>query len=182
MTKIVVAFSKPQDAKNIKNILMRNGFEVVAVCTSGGQVLNCLEDLNGGILVSGYRFEDMLYKDILDCMPKGFEMLLVAPANRFGGSLPQGIVCLAMPLKVQLLVDTLEGMCQSQTFRKKKMQRRPVQRSEEETRLILEAKKLLMERNAMTEIEAHRYLQKCSMDSGTNMVETAQMVMSLIGK
>ena len=43
-----------------------------------------------------------------------------------------------------------------------------------------EAKELLMERNRMAELEAHRYLQKCSMDSGTNMVETAQMVISLI--
>ena len=32
----------------------------------------------------------------------------------------------------------------------------------------------------MTETEAHRYIQKCSMDSGTNMVETAQMVMRLL--
>ena len=45
---------------------------------------------------------------------------------------------------------------------------------------IDKAKALLMERNNMTEEEAHRYLQKCSMDSGTNMVETAQMVISLI--
>lgn len=37
-----------------------------------------------------------------------------------------------------------------------------------------------MARNHMTESEAHRYLQKCSMDSGTSMVETAQMVISLI--
>ena len=36
------------------------------------------------------------------------------------------------------------------------------------------------ERNSMTEEEAHRYIQKCSMDSGTNLVETAQMVISLI--
>ena len=42
------------------------------------------------------------------------------------------------------------------------------------------AKTLLMERNNMTESEAHRYIQKCSMDSGTNLVETAQMVISLI--
>ena len=34
----------------------------------------------------------------------------------------------------------------------------------------------------MTEAEAHCYLQKCSMDSGTNMVETAQMIMSLINR
>ncbi|MCI8662279.1 MAG: ANTAR domain-containing protein [Hungatella sp.] len=180
MTKIIVAFSKPGDAKNIKNILMRSGFQVVAVCTSGGQVLTCMEDLNGGIIVSGYRFEDMLYRDILEYMPKEFEMLLVASPNRFGGMMPQGIVCLPMPIKVQVLVDTLEEMCESQTSRKKKRKKQPVQRSEEETKLILEAKELLMERNRMAELEAHRYLQKCSMDSGTNMVETAQMVISLI--
>ena len=29
----------------------------------------------------------------------------------------------------------------------------------------------------MTEEEAHRYIQKCSMDSGTNMVEMAKMVL-----
>jgi AmiR/NasT family two-component response regulator len=32
----------------------------------------------------------------------------------------------------------------------------------------------------MTEEEAHRYLQKTSMDSGTNLVETAQMVLSMM--
>ena len=41
-------------------------------------------------------------------------------------------------------------------------------------------KKLLMERNQMSEEEAHRYIQKSSMDTGTSIVETAQMVLSLM--
>lgn len=53
---------------------------------------------------------------------------------------------------------------------------------QEEQELIKQAKELLMDRNHMTETDAHRYLQKCSMDSGTNMVETAQMIMSLINR
>ena len=32
----------------------------------------------------------------------------------------------------------------------------------------------------MTEEEAHRYIQKTSMDSGTNIVETAQMILCLM--
>ena len=32
----------------------------------------------------------------------------------------------------------------------------------------------------MTEDEAYRHIQKCSMDSGTNMVETAQMLLMLM--
>ena len=46
--------------------------------------------------------------------------------------------------------------------------------------MIHEAKLLLMNRNNMTEEEAHRYLQKTSMDNGTSLVETAQMVLQLM--
>ena len=48
-----------------------------------------------------------------------------------------------------------------------------------EQNYINNAKWLLMERNHMTEQEAFRYIQKSSMDSGTNMVETAQMILLL---
>ena len=53
-------------------------------------------------------------------------------------------------------------------------------RGEEEKKILWEAKAVLMERNHMTEEEAHRYIQKCSMDSGTSLTETAQMVLSMI--
>ena len=36
-----------------------------------------------------------------------------------------------------------------------------------------------MERNHLSEEEAYRYIQKSSMDTGTNMVETAQMILML---
>lgn len=181
MTNIIVAFSKPEDAKSIKNILMKNGFRVVAVCTSGAQAISSLEGLNGGILISGYRFEDMLFQDLYEDMPENFEMLLVASKNRVGDELDEKrLVYLPMPLKVHDLVTTLAMMCEKQSRRKKKQKQKPQPRSEEEQLLIHQAKELLMERNHMTEAEAHRYLQKCSMDSGTGMVETAQMVIRLI--
>ena len=77
-------------------------------------------------------------------------------------------------------MDTLEMMVQSQARIRRKQRLRPKERNMEEQNLIMRAKELLMERNNMTESEAHRYIQKCSMDSGTNLVETAQMVISLI--
>lgn len=180
MANVIVAFSKPEDAKSIKNILMKSGFQVIATCTSGAQALNCADGLSDGIVVSGYRFEDMLFQELHDCLPSGFEMLLVASPSRWSSHQPDDIVCLPMPLKVHDLVNTLEMMCEAQSRRKKKKRQQPQNRSEEERILISKAKDLLMERNNMTEAEAHRYIQKCSMDSGTNMVETAQMVMSLM--
>lgn len=61
-----------------------------------------------------------------------------------------------------------------------KKARKPKRRSEREDNYIKNAKVLLMERNHLSEEEAHRYIQKSSMDNGTNMVETAQMILTLL--
>ena len=180
MTNIIVAFSKPEDGKNIKGILMRNGFQVVAVCTSGSQAITAAESVSGGILGSGYRCEDMMYDELHQYLPSTVDMLLIASPNRWSGQNPRNVMCLPMPLKVHDLVNTLEMMVRAQERIRKKLKSRPKERNEEERCLIVRAKELLMERNNMTESEAHRYIQKCSMDSGTNLVETAQMVISLI--
>ena len=87
---------------------------------------------------------------------------------------------MSMPLKVQDLMSTLEMMCANQARKRKKKKGKPRQRSEEEQKILWEAKAVLMERNHMTEEEAHRYIQKCSMDSGNSLMETAQMVISMI--
>ena len=179
VANIIVAFSKPEDGKSIKGILVRSGYEVAAVCMSGSQVLSAAEDLSGGIVVCGYRFEDMMY-ELRQCLSFNFEMLVLASPARWSGIQMSGVVCLPMPLKVHDLLSTLDMMLQAQQRIRRKLRSRPRERSKEEQDLINEAKALLMDRNNMTESEAHRYIQKCSMDSGTNLVETAQMIISLI--
>ena len=71
-------------------------------------------------------------------------------------------------------------MSQAIERRRRRARLRPRQRSPEEAALIKEAKEILMNRNNMSEEEAYRYIQKCSMDSGTNMVETAEMVLAMM--
>ena len=85
---------------------MRSGFQVIAVCTTGSQVLSTCEDLGGGILVCGYRFSDMLYEELRECLPASMEMLLIASPGRLGSPGPEGVVYLPMPLKVQDLLST----------------------------------------------------------------------------
>ena len=64
-------------------------------------------------------------------------------------------------------------------FKKVKKQKKK-QRSEREENYIKNAKLLLMDRNHLSEEDAHRYLQKCSMDNGISMVETAQMILAVM--
>lgn len=180
MVNVIVVFPKIEDAKNIRNLLIRNGYNVVAVCASGAQVLQAADQFEEGIVVCGYRFADMIYSELRECLPPHFEMLLVASNNILGQGVSRNIVCLPLPLKVHDLVNTLEMMAATQVRRRRKQKAKPKERSAEDRRIIEDAKKLLMERNHMTEEEAHRYIQKCSMDSGNNLVETAKMVFSLM--
>ena len=113
-------------------------------------------------------------------MPAGFEMLLVASGRVLSAVEGSGVLAVAMPLSAYDLVGTLSMMQRERSRRRKKEKQKPKPRSKEERAVIENAKALLMERNHMTESEAHRYIQKCSMDSGTNLVETAQMILALM--
>ena len=180
MTNILIAFPKLEEGRGIKNILIRNGFSVSGVCTSGMQAAGRADEWNEGIIICGYKLTDMMYSGLQELLPSGFEMLLLAPGSRLNDCLGNDIVCLGMPLKVKELVDTVDMMVEDMERRRRARRKTPVVRDEKQTALITEAKELLMERNNMTEAEAHRYMQKSSMDSGTNMVETAQMILALM--
>ena len=106
-------------------------------------------------------------------------VLLTSQAN-CGERELQNIVCLSTPLKVHELLQTLEMMEYTIARRRKKQRAKPKERTKEEQDLITEAKHLLMERNNLSEEEAHRYMQKRSMDNGTGLTETAQMILSLL--
>lgn len=180
MVNVIVAFPKVENGKSIKSILVKNGFQVSAVCTTGAQTLQHADMLGDGIVVCGSRMQDMMYTQLYEYLPPHFEMLVVASPNVWEERTIENVVCLSMPLKVHELVSTMEMMAYAMERQRKKRKSAPRERSEEEKQMIQQAKELLMVRNNMTEEEAHRYMQKTSMDSGTGLTETAQMIMSML--
>lgn len=178
MGSIVIVFSKIEDAKIIRKLLTNHGYEVVAVCNTGAQALMQMNQCSGGVLISGYRFSDMYYTELKEYMPKTFEMLLMGSRSVIS-ECPSGILSVEVPVKAYEFFNTV-CMMMNQMDRKLKKRRKPRVRDEREQNYIRNAKFLLMERNHITEEEAHRYIQKSSMDTGTNMVETAQMILRLM--
>ena len=180
MVNIIVVLPKLEDAKAIKNILVKNGYSVTGISTTGAQAISQADSLHDGIIISSYKLADMVYSELNDCMPAGFDMLLMASQKLINECYGNDIVCLSMPLKVNDLISTVNMMAENVERRRRRNRLKPKVRSEKEERLLSDAKELLMARNHMTEDEAHKYLQKTSMDSGTNIVEMAQMVLSVM--
>lgn len=178
MSSVIVAMPKAEDAKKISDILNSRGIRTTAICTMASHILSQAHQLDSGIVICSRRFKDMYCNELAECLPEFFEMLLLTPKDGLENC-PPNVMTITMPFRTADLVSTVEMMLMQLQRRIKKEKLKPKKRSKEEQDLITEAKKLLMERNHMTEQEAFRYIQKCSMDSSTNMVESAQMILLL---
>ena len=180
MANVIVAMSKAEDAKKIGDIINRYNLGNVTVCTSASAALSNAVNLDNGVIICGHKIKDMHYSLLKEYMPPDFSLLLLAPLTEMD-YVPSDIMVVTYPLKVSDLINTVDMMLE-QIRRRLKKKSGPRKRTPEEQKYIDDAKALLMERNHMTEPEAFRYIQKCSMDSGTNLVETAQMVLLLISE
>lgn len=115
-------------------------------------------------------------------MSDQFDMLLLASMRFISEVDDKRIRCVAMPLKVHELIANVDAAVEASETKKRKARQQPKQRNMLDKQQITLAKELLMKQKGMTEEEAHRYLQKRSMANGVNMIETAQMVLSILGK
>ena len=100
MSTLIVAFPKIEEAKAVRNLLVRKGYDVAIPCITGAQVINQADNLSDGIIICGYKLSDnMIYTELNEYKPKSFEMLLVASRNLWGDCQDNDIVCAAMPIR-----------------------------------------------------------------------------------
>ena len=176
---IIVVFPKKEVALKIKNILVKNGYDVAAVCLNGAQAIAAAGHLETGVVVCSIRFVDMMYHELKDCLPAYFEMIVIARRElwqEYGGD---DVAYLSLPVSGFDLLDLVDAMQREILQRIRKDRTKPKARTGEEERLIRQAKEMLMQKKGYDEEEAHRYLQKQSMDSGNTLTDTAWAVINM---
>ena len=178
MVNVIVLFSRLEEAKSIKNLLIRNGISVTGICTTGAQAANIANNLDDGILICGYRYPDMIYSELMSYIPDYIDMIVITGKNHYEECKDSEVVCLTMPIKAADFVNTVNITVENILWQRKRRKSLPKQRSDDEKKVILAAKLKLMDERGYSEEEAHRYFQKKSMDSGINLVELAYMVIN----
>lgn len=180
MVNVIVLFPKQEVARSIRNLLVRSGFEVTAVCATGAQVVQRMEGVEEGLVVCGYKCSDMIYSELREYLSGEVKMLLIASRQYLDDCVYPNVIGLSMPLKGYELVEKtreiVTEISEKQRRRKQRPKQRPKQRTREEVRLLEEVKELLMQNNQITESEAHAYIQQRSMNSGVGLIEMAKMI------
>ena len=173
MEKVIVAFESEKACERICDILESGGVAACYRAHSGGEVKRLVDKQHIGTVVCGYKLRDETAEDLFYDLPAASTMLVIARQNMLD-LLSDDIFSLPAPV-------TRGDLCASvsmvlQMGRRLERVLRP-KRNEEETQVVEKAKRHLMEREGLTEEEAHRYIQKKSMDSGARMVQTAILVL-----
>ena len=110
MVHIFVLFPKQEQTRSIRNLLVRNGFEVTAACVTGSQIMQRAESLEDGLIVCGYKFADMVCSELREYLPDGFRMIVLAPQASLEFLDIRGMEYLPMPLKPPLLMKKVRKM------------------------------------------------------------------------
>lgn len=172
MRQIVVAFERQSNRDRLREALESTGEFACLTCRSAAQVKRTVAKLRLDLVVCGFKLADESCEALYFDLPQRCSLLMVAPQARLELCAAPGIFKLPAPVGRAELLASVRMLAQlAQT------DQAPARRSREEKELVARAKALLMEQDGMTETEAHRWLQKRSMDHGARLADTARQVL-----
>lgn len=173
MDRIVVAFSNENNRSRIAELLEVSNHAPKKLCRSGKEAIRSIREMGHGIVVCGYKLTDMTADDLAYDLGDSALVMVVAQPTMLDMCENTSLCKLPTPIKRAEFVTAIETLLELES---RKLPVSKNQRTEEEKELILEAKKILMEKCSMTEPEAHRFIQKKSMDSGFKLISTARII------
>ncbi len=170
MEQVILAFANEKNAKRISHILESEGVAGCLICGSASEVKRLVSRQAASVVLCGYKLPDETAESLWEDLPGACRMLVIAVQGMLDLINTDGIVKMPAPVSRSELLSQVRSLLQAV---------RPArpQRTEEELSLIQQAKTVLMERYGMGEDQAHRTLQKRSMDAGIRLTQMARMVL-----
>lgn len=177
MGSIIIAMPKTEDAKRMAGMLRQRGVAVDMACSTGAEALKCVDSRDYGIVICGYRLQDMSHMELIEMLPKYFEMITLTSETK-APLCADGATKVTMPLQVHLLLEAIDTVMSRIEKKVRHDKKGPGSRSEEDRLLIEQAQQIIMDERGIGRIEAYRYIQKRSMDSSMSMVEMAKKLIA----
>ena len=178
MKTIVVAFESESTRNRITEILDSNSSLPKRLCRTGKEAIRNVRMLGGGIVICPYKLSDMTADDLAFYIQDIGAVIVIAPTGMLELCGNKGIYKLNTPLKKRSLISAVEKLLKIDS---QKSPKEKGKKSAEEIDAIDEAKYILMKKYNMSETEAHRLLQKKSMDLGFKLITTARFIIKSNG-
>ena len=151
-----------------------SGYEVCAMCHSKAELLRSITDMDDVLIIMGYKLPDAVADEVFEDLSEGQKLMSIVKADNRQEIYSQDIFVVTLPVNRQILINSIETFVGIIERRKHRIKRTP-----EEEKIITDAKAYLIENHRMTEEQAHRFIQKRSMDTGAKFIDTARQILNI---
>ena len=174
MDRIIVAFEGSKSCLKVKELIEGSGEAQCLACISAGQVKRTVARQHVGAIVCGYKFAECTAEELFHDLPDYCAMLMMAQQDVLELIEEPDIFKLRLPASKSEILASVRLLIQVES--RLERLRRP-RRSRQEVETIDAAKAYLMESRGFSEEQAHRYLQRLSMDTGMALSRAARSVL-----
>ncbi len=173
MREVIVVSQNPQAAERVRAILQSGRIFVGNVYRSGAEVLSYASIRPDAVVICG-KMPDMSAGALASTLPNGFDVVWLVPSGTVSDTYSSNLISLNMPLNRMEFLNTVRMLAatESEHARPRKA------RAAEDEELLHAAKEQLMQRHHLSEREAHKLLQRRSMESGMKLSEVARLILS----
>ena len=173
MLSVFPAFTNQQTCQRLSRALRAEGLPLMETHIAGATVIRAVRRSGGGLVLCGPRLSDMTAADLSRILGEAALVVVLQRSSRCPENAGEGLVLMEMPLNVRELAEKIRFLLRSEEKRQWALHRNRSAQEEETIRL---AKLLLSERHNIDEGDAHRLLQRVSMQEGIRMSLVAQRI------
>ncbi len=170
MARIVIACASEESRTQLSRLLSSSGFSVFRCCASGSDLRRTINECEDGLVILLGSLPDCKIDDLQWDYGDRIQILLIArPAVLADCESPE-VFRLPLPASAQAVIGAVEMLAQLHQMQLPK-------RRGTDKQIVEQAKRLLMQRQGLTEPEAHRAIQQYAMNHGLKMADYAAQIM-----
>ena len=170
MARIIIASASDAGRGKLSGLLASSGYSVFRLCGSGGELRRALSACEDGVVILLGTIPDCQPDDLAGDFSGSFHILLIARPEALSACESPEVFKLIYPCSGSTVLGAVEMLSQLHTMRLPK-------RTEDEKALVGRAKAKLMEKQGLTEPEAHRRMQQYAMRHNMKMTEYAAILL-----
>lgn len=170
LKSVIIAFPNKNTALQIRAVLEEYGIYVSHICATGASVLSIASEMNGGVIVCAAILRDSSAQFLSERLGAGFDIVALSKGGK--QNYLGNFISLPMPLDKDEFCSTVAVLVSSRSSFSN--------RKKADDDYISNAKAILMNINEMTEMQAHKYLQKKSMQQGRKIADVAKDIIKRV--
>ncbi|MGN0467572.1 MAG: ANTAR domain-containing protein [Acutalibacteraceae bacterium] len=172
MRNIIIAGSASKLIAVLDKMLCQSDIRYQYVCKSASEILALTNEISNAVLVCG-PLKDIPSIYLAKNLPDTWDVILLLSSNAPFPYYVSNIIPVNLPINRMELIETILSVAEdsSETYGAKSTAKKV--RPKEERELIEKAKAIIMEERKLCESDAHKLLQRYSMNLGITMQQAA---------